>query len=88
MFGIFKPGRSSRLAKEATVQRRVLCFGPDIGDLDNHGVDSLSDVMEIKVFRSKGRRRIKPDVQPLQSVGLSPSIDKKRLQQQAGGGIK
>ena len=88
MFGLFKPGRSSGVAKGSNLQRRVLCFGPDIVDPDNRGHDNLSDVMEIKVFRSKGRKRIKPDMQPLQSVGISPSIDKKGSQLQAGGGIK
>lgn len=88
MFGLFRPDRSSRLAKGATLQRRVLCFGPDIANFDNRALYNLSDVMEIKVFRSKGRKRIKPDVQTLQSVGISPNIDKKRSQQQAAGGIK
>lgn len=88
MFGLFKPSLSPGLAKGAALQRRVLCFGPDIAGLDNHGVDNLGDVLEIKVFRSKGRKRIKPDARTLQSVGISPSIDGKRSQQQAGGGIK
>lgn len=88
MFGLFKPDRCSGLAKGATLQRRSLCFGPDIADLDNRALCNLSDVMEIKVFRSKGRKRIKPDVQTLQSVGISPTIEKKRSRQQAAGGIK
>ena len=88
MFGLFKPGRSSGLAKGTTLQRRVLCFGPDIADLDNRALDNLSNVMEIKVFRSKARKRIKPDVQKLQSVGNSPSIDRKKSQQQVVGSIK
>ncbi|KAL9073568.1 MAG: hypothetical protein Q9161_002808 [Pseudevernia consocians] len=87
MFGLFKPGRSSGLAKGTTLQRRVLCFGPDIAGLDNRALDNLSNVMEIKVFRSKARKRIKPDVPKLQSVGNSPSIDRKKSQQQVVGGI-
>lgn len=88
MFGLFKPNRTSGLAKGATLQRRVLCFGPDIDGLDNRALDNLSDVMEIKVFRSKARKRIEPDVQTLQSVGFPPSIDKKTSHQQAAGGIQ
>lgn len=88
MFGLFKPDRSSGLIKGASLQRRVLCFGPDIAGLDNRALDHLSDVMEIKVFRSKGRKRIKPDLQTLQSVSMSPGIDRKKSQQQAAGGIK
>ena len=88
MFGLFTPGRSSGLAKETTLQRRVLCFGPDIAETNNSGADNLGDVMEIKVFRSRGRRRVKPDVQTLQSTGIPQNIDRKRSQQQAAGGIK
>ena len=88
MFGLFKPDRSSGLAKEAILQRRSLCFGPDIAGLDNRALSNLSDVMEIKVFRSKGRKRIKPGAQTLQSAGIFPTIEKKRSQQQAAGGIK
>lgn len=88
MFGLFKPDRSSGLAKGAAVQRRVLCFGSDIAGLDNRALDNLSNVMEIKVFRSKGRKRIKPDVPTLQSAGISPIIDRKRSLRQAAGGIK
>ena len=88
MFGLFKPSRTSGLAKEAALQQRVLCFGPDISGLDNRALDNLGDVMEIKVFRSKGRKRIKLDSQNLQSIGNSLSIDRKGSQQQVAGGIK
>lgn len=88
MFGLFKPGRSSGLAKGATLQRRVLCFGSDIASVDNHALHNLSDVMEIKVFRSKGRKRMRPDLQTLQSVGIPSGIDRKKSQQQPAGGIK
>ncbi|KAF6237127.1 hypothetical protein HO173_004595 [Letharia columbiana] len=87
MFGLFKPGHSSALARGTTLQQRVLCFGPDTAGLDNGALDNLSDVMEIKVFRSKGRKRVKPGFQTIQSVGISPNIDKKKSQQQAVGGI-
>ena len=89
MFGLFKPRRTSGLAKGATMERRVLCFCPDIGPIGYPASDNLSDVMEVKVFRSKARKRIQPEVNPLQSAGISPSLDKKPSpQQRAGGGIK
>lgn len=88
-FGLFKPRRTSGLAKGATMERRVLCFRPDIGPGGHPTLDNLRDVMEVRVFRSKARKRIQPEVNPLQSAGVSPSLDKKRSpQQQAGGGIK
>ena len=89
MFGLFKPGRTSSLTKSATLERRVLCFSPDVTALDHLALDNLSDVMEIKVFRSKARKRFKPEVRTLQSTGISPNLGRKRsTQQQAAGGIK
>ena len=89
MFGLFKPGRTSSLTKSATLERRVLCFSPAVTALDHVALDDLSDVMEIKVFRSKARKRFKPEVRTLQSTGISPNLGRKRsTQQQAAGGIK
>ena len=89
MFGLFTPSRISGLAKGAVLERRVLCFCPDIGHLDHPAQNSLSDVMEVRVFRSKGRKRIKPEAKTLQSVGIPPNFDRKKSpMQQAAGGIK
>lgn len=89
MFGLFKPARTSGLAKSATLERRVLCFGPDNTSLGHPPLHSLNDVMEIRVFRSKARKRIKPEVGTLQSTGCSPDLHRKRSpQQQAADGIK
>ena len=89
MFGLFKPARTSGLAKYDTLERRVLCFRPDIAGLDHSPLDNLSDVMEIRVFRSKARKRIRPEAQKLQSTAMPPNLDRKRSpQQQATGGIK
>ena len=91
MFGLFKPKRTSGLAKgAAALERRVLCFCPDEASADYGTLDNLNDVMEIKVFRSKARKRIEPEVKTLQSTGVSPNVDrgKSPQQQQAAGGIK
>ena len=89
VFGLFKPSRTSGLIKYDTLERRVLCFRPDIAGLDHPPLDNLSDVMEIRVFRSKARKRIRPEAQKLQSTGMPPNLDRKRSpQQQATGGIK
>ena len=89
MFGLFKPARTSGLAKYTALERRVLCFRPDIAGLDHPPLDNLGDVMEIRVFRSKARKRIGPEVQTIQSTGIPPNLDRKRSpQQQATGGIK
>ena len=76
MFGLFKSAHISGLTNEAALQRRVLCFGADTATI--HG-NSMDHVMEIKVFRSKGRKRIKPDV---------PSIDMRMSQRQGTSGIE
>lgn len=68
MFGLFASGRS--LSKSAEVERRVLCFGSESESAFN-GTDpppSLEDVMEVKVFRSKGRKRIAAEVKGYQPV--------------------
>lgn len=89
MFGLFKPSRTSGLARGTTLQRRVLCFSPDPAAFDRLALDSLSDVMEIKVFRSKARKRIKPEVKTFHATRISPDVDKKKSpQQQAAGSIK
>ena len=89
MFGLFKPARTSGLAKCAALERRVLCFRPDIAGLDHPPLDNFRDVMEIRVFRSKARKRIRPEVQTLQSTGLPLNIDRKGSPtQQATGGIR
>ena len=91
MFGLFKPYRTSGLAKDgaAALERRVLCFCPDIASPDHAITDDLNDVMEIRVFRSKARKRIEPEVKSLQSPGASSGIDRQKSpQQQTAGGIK
>ena len=79
MFGLFKSAHISGLTKETALQRRVLCFGADTATIHGNSMDSLDQVMEIKVFRSKGRKRIKPD---------APSIDMRRSQRRATSGIE
>ena len=79
MFGLFKSAHISGLTKETALQRRVLCFGADTATIRGNCIDGLDHVMEIKVFRSKGRKRIKPDV---------PGMDLKRSQRQATSGIE
>lgn len=89
MFGLFKPARTSGLARGATLERRVLCFCPGSTSLGHPPRDNLNDVMEIRVFRSKARKRIKPEVETLQSTGFSSDLHRRRApQQQAPGGIK
>lgn len=90
MFGLFDSSVGGANVKQSMIERRVLCFAPDAGD-DGNGKfmpDNLNEVMEITVFRSKGRKRVEPALQEYQSQPGMPHVDKKGAQQQAKGGIK
>lgn len=88
MFGLFASSVGGANVKQSMIERRVLCFAPETGDIAKFGSDNLGEVMEIKVFRSKGRKRVQPDLQEYQSRPGTLHFDKKGAQQQAKGGIK
>lgn len=88
MFGLYKSVQGQGFIRQAFIERRVLCFSPEAVDTGKFASDNLRDVMEIKVFRSKGRKRISPDIQEYQSPPSVQHVDKKGAQQQAGAGIK
>ena len=52
---------------ETGIERRVLCFGRGAKPGENLAVDS-KDLMEIKIYRAKGRMRIKPQVDDFQAL--------------------
>lgn len=54
MFALYDSGKTRNGLPE--FERRVLCFGSGDGDSKN----SLGDVMEMRVYRSRGRKRIQP----------------------------
>lgn len=84
MFGLFSPG--PRAFKHSLVERRALFFGTHDERVDTLTLDSLNDVMEIKVFRSRGRRRIDPEVQDFHE--LSGEANSKSQQHATGSGLK
>lgn len=86
MFGCFDSGQG--LTNTPLVQRRVLCFGSQSGEANTSSLDTLKDVMEIKVFRSKGRKRIKPELREFPVLPHSPPGNKKGQQQRMGEAIK
>lgn len=59
MFGLYD--------SETGVERRILCFGRGAKPGENTAVDQ-DEVMEIKIYRAKGRMRIKPRVDNLQDA--------------------
>lgn len=57
MFGLYDSG--NRWMGETGIERRVLCFSKGEKSGEDTAVDH-DDVMEIKIYRAKGRMRIKP----------------------------
>ena len=87
MFGLYDAGPTP--FKDNQIERRVLCFGPDRGHGDKSSMDNLDDVMEIKVFRSKGRRRAAPAIEEFHSLsGKIPTNRNKSQLHSSGNGIK
>ena len=87
MFGIFDSTQIFGSVRQSFFERRVLCFSHEAETVQSEVPDSLSGLMEIKVFRSKGRKRIEPELQEYQSsLGVQHS-DKKGTQRQADDGI-
>jgi hypothetical protein len=88
MFGLYDSVQGRGFIRQGLIERRVLCFSPEAAETGKYTGDNLRDVMEIKVFRSKGRKRINPDIQEYQSSPGVQHVDKKGAQQKAGAGMK
>lgn len=87
MFGLFDPGPSS--SKLSQIERRVLCFAPENNNGNQLTSDNLSDVLEVKVFRSKGRKRMAPELKDFRSVSGVTNVDRNKSQRHSSGnGIK
>lgn len=84
MFGLYDSGRL--VANPPKLERRVLSFGPDLGN--SKMPDSLNDFMEVKVFRSKGRRRVRPTVQEFREPASKIKDGKKSTRQPSSTGIE
>ena len=56
---IFRYDSGRSWGGEGTIERRMMCFS---------GSEEPEDVMEIKVYRAKGRQRIKPQLQDYDDV--------------------
>lgn len=86
MFGLYQAMKGS--IKLPDVERRALVFGPPAQGQDCIP-DSLDDVMEVKVFRSNGRKSILPILSAAPSVSMGRSNRmKSSVQQSSGGGIE
>ena len=86
MFGLFDSG--DVFFQERTVEKRILCFSSENGNMSDITFDDLNDVMEVRVFRSKGRKRIMPDIQDFQKVAATKNSTIKSHHQHGEGGIR
>ncbi|KAL9123668.1 MAG: hypothetical protein Q9217_006922 [Psora testacea] len=69
MFGLYDTGLT--MGKKPVLEQRVLCFA-QAETYGDHAPGSLSDVMEIKVFRSKGRERVVPEPKSFEEPSSGP----------------
>ncbi|KAL9101786.1 MAG: hypothetical protein Q9163_002982 [Psora crenata] len=69
MFGLYDTGFTK--GNKPVVERRALCFA-DAGGHADGPPGSLSNVMEVRVFRSKGRKRVSPELKCFRERLTSP----------------
>ena len=88
MFGLFERIQIDGNVRKSYFERRLLCFGSEDESVQNEIPKSLSGLMEIKVFRSNGRKRIEPEIKDYQSsLGVQHS-DKKGTKRRTDDGIR
>lgn len=76
MFAMSDSGQS--WMGQPVIERRAMCFvGPEEAASAVHASNSFEDVMELKVYRSKGRKRIQ---HILESLGLASGGSNRILQ--------
>ena len=91
MFGVFDSGEV--FFGERAVEKRNLCFVSEESavkkvDKVKDFIDSSKDVMEVKVFRSKGRKRIRPEMEPFVHVAAAKISELKQSREAGGGGVR
>ena len=85
MFGLFDSEQS--WFGENGIEKRAFCFAGENGGAGRMRSNNLGDVMEVKVYRSKGRRRTEPEMVQFGQSALSNTAGDEQ-QQNSGGRIK
>lgn len=85
MFALYKS--SQKWVDDAVLERRVFCFGDGSDNPKSTNCDPLRDIMELKVYRSNGRKQF---AEPVIETYSDPSWEKgrKRSQQKDQSWIK
>lgn len=86
MFGLFDSEQS--WFGECGVEKRAFCFARECGGARKMRSDNLGDVIEIRVYRSKGRRRTEPELTQFRQSALGEDVRGKEQQEINGGSIK
>ncbi len=86
MFGLYDSG--AVFFGQRVIEKRTLSFSNENGFVPDHTVDDPKDVMEVKVFRAKGRKRIKPAVEDFHNIVAAKNSTMKSPHQLGGGGIR
>ncbi|KAA6408016.1 MAG: hypothetical protein FRX48_08367 [Lasallia pustulata] len=83
MFGLFESEQS--WYGEHGIEKRAFCFATEDGGASRMRSDNLGDVMEVRVYRSKGRRRTEPEMTPFKQSALNVDTSGGEQQQNSGG---
>lgn len=86
MFGLYDSG--AVFFGQRVIEKRILSFSNENGLVPDNTVNDPRDVMEVKVFRSKGRKRIKPAVEDFHNIVAAKNSTMRGPQQHGGGGIR
>lgn len=88
MFGVYCAG-DSRLGKVG-IEKRVFCFASEeygSGKVDGSR-ERLGDVMEVRVYRARGRKRIWPELVELKEPTKKGNSQKRAAQRSCGSGVE
>lgn len=77
MFALYKSGQ--KWVDDAVLERRVFCFGDGSDNPKSTSCDPLRDIMELKVYRSNGRKQF---AEPVIETFPDPSGEKGRKRSQ------
>jgi hypothetical protein len=77
MFGLYDAGENRK--GRSCIERRAFSFADDDIRKIGAGVSAEEDMMEVRVFRSKGRKRIRPEV-----VAFAPQLPKPPVSKSVG----
>lgn len=76
MYALFDGGSSSRGKKD--IERRLLSYASEIPSSEKIITGGLIDTMEVRVYRSRGRKRIKPEVETFDISALREDVTNRR----------